>query len=285
MGTDSGHLVFVEVPESGTDVEAGGEIAANLNDLYAYMTRRLIDANVENDVAILDGHVGPGYAENTEEDFETIRRLARTEGRLPSREAVTELEAVYDWSSRTRDGDLSLAGVVSEDSGLLPFVTSTADNCLGGECPDFEECFVARARREAQEADIVVVNHHLLFADMAIKQSGFGEVLPGAGAFIVDDVVLVRWSNAAEGNADDVTTHPLPGMEARYVRLSIITEIQRGVDIGPCPAEVRSSTASRRCPSPSAPSMWVPRPSGPRWARTSVIRSRRSGSTGRSASK
>ncbi|MEJ2385407.1 MAG: ATP-dependent DNA helicase [Xanthomonadales bacterium] len=114
-------------------------------------------------------------------------RLARTEGRLPSREAVAELEAVYDWSARTRDGDLSLAGVVSDDSGLMPFVTSTADNCLGSECPDFEDCFVARARREAQEADIVVVNHHLLFADMAIKQSGFGEVLPGAGAFIVDE--------------------------------------------------------------------------------------------------
>jgi len=114
-------------------------------------------------------------------------KLARTEGRLPSREAVVELEAVYDWSARTRDGDLSLAGVVSEDSGLTPFVTSTTDNCLGGECPDFEDCFVARARREAQEADIVVVNHHLLFADMAIKQSGFGEVLPGAGAFIVDE--------------------------------------------------------------------------------------------------
>jgi len=114
-------------------------------------------------------------------------KLARTEGRLPSREAVVELEAVNEWSARTRDGDLSLAGVVSEDSGLMPFVTSTSDNCLGSECPDFEECFVARARREAQEADIVVVNHHLLFADMAIKQSGFGEVLPGAGAFIVDE--------------------------------------------------------------------------------------------------
>jgi len=114
-------------------------------------------------------------------------RLARSEGRLPSREAVSELEAVYEWSARTRDGDLSLAGVVGEDSGLLPLVTSTADNCLGGDCPDFEDCFVARARREAQEADLVVVNHHLLFADMAIKQSGFGEVLPGAGAFIVDE--------------------------------------------------------------------------------------------------
>lgn len=114
-------------------------------------------------------------------------QIARTEGRLPSRDAVSELESVLDWSARTVDGDLSISGEVSEESGLMPFVTSTADNCLGAECPEFDNCFVAKARREAQEADIVVVNHHLLFADMAIKQSGFGEVLPGAAAFIVDE--------------------------------------------------------------------------------------------------
>jgi ATP-dependent DNA helicase DinG len=113
--------------------------------------------------------------------------MARAEGRLPSREAVAELEAVADWSARTVDGDLSLAAVVSEESGLLPLVTSSTENCLGSECPQFEDCHVARARRAAQDADIVVVNHHLLFADMAIKQRGFGEVLPGAAAFIVDE--------------------------------------------------------------------------------------------------
>jgi len=113
--------------------------------------------------------------------------MARLEGRLPSKEAVAELEAVVEWSAKTVDGDLSISSVVSEESGLLPLVTSTADNCLGSECPQFEDCHVARARREAQDADIVVVNHHLLFADMAIKQSGFGEVLPGASAFIVDE--------------------------------------------------------------------------------------------------
>ncbi len=113
--------------------------------------------------------------------------MARAEGRLPSKEAVAELEAVVDWNAKTVDGDLSISSAVTEKSGLLPLVTSTADNCLGSECPQFEDCYVARARREAQDADIVVVNHHLLFADMAIKQSGFGEVLPGASAFIVDE--------------------------------------------------------------------------------------------------
>ena len=91
-------------------------------------------------------------------------QLARTDGRLPTREAVHELEALSDWAARTVDGDLSIGGGVSEDSGLMPLVTSTTDNCLGSECPEFEGCFVARARREAQQADVVVVNHHLLLS-------------------------------------------------------------------------------------------------------------------------
>lgn len=112
---------------------------------------------------------------------------ARTEGRLPSRDAVSELEEIRQWAPRTTDGDLSVSSVIAEDSELWPLVTSTTENCLGSECPRFEECFVAHARREAQDADVVVVNHHLLFADMAIKQGGFGEVLPGASVFIVDE--------------------------------------------------------------------------------------------------
>lgn len=112
---------------------------------------------------------------------------ARKDGRLPSRDSIAELEAIRQWAPVTKDGDLSISAVIAEDSDLWPLVTSTADNCLGSDCPDFEACFVANARREAQDADVVVVNHHLLFADMAIKQSGFGEVLPGASVFIVDE--------------------------------------------------------------------------------------------------
>ncbi len=112
---------------------------------------------------------------------------ARNKGRLPSRDSVAELEAIRQWASVTEDGDLSISAVMAEDSELRPLVTSTTDNCLGSECLQFDECFVARARREAQDADVVVVNHHLLFADMAIKHSGFGEVLPGAEVFVVDE--------------------------------------------------------------------------------------------------
>src|SRR5699024_4183037 len=76
---------------------------------------------------------------------------------------------------------------VPEDSPVWPRVTSTAENCLGSGCPFYEDCHVVKARREAAESDVVVINHHLLFADLALKQEGFGELLPAADAFILDE--------------------------------------------------------------------------------------------------
>ncbi len=111
----------------------------------------------------------------------------RKEGHLTSPEQVTQLQAIQAWSKRTSSGDRGEFAEVPEASPLWPRVTSTAENCLGAECPMFGDCFVVKARRAAQEADLVVVNHHLLFADLAIKQEGFGEILPGAHAFILDE--------------------------------------------------------------------------------------------------
>ena len=116
-------------------------------------------------------------------------RLAATEedGRFLTREMVSQFQEIRQWAGKTQAGDINEVTTVGEDSPLWPRVTSTSDNCLGSDCPDFKECFVAKARREAQEADVVVVNHHLLFADMALREDGFGELLPGANAFIIDE--------------------------------------------------------------------------------------------------
>ena len=118
-----------------------------------------------------------------------LHRLDQTakEGRLVSREQVSHLQSIRAWAQRTGSGDRGEFAEVPEDSPLWPRVTSTTENCLGAECPQFGDCFVVKARRAAQEADLVVVNHHLLFADLAIKQEGFGEILPGAHAFILDE--------------------------------------------------------------------------------------------------
>ena len=96
-------------------------------------------------------------------------------------------QRILAWGGRTRMGDLAELEALPDDSPLLPLVTSTADNCLGTECPYWNDCFVVQARQRAQAADIVVVNHHLLLADLALKQEGFGEILPGAQAFVVDE--------------------------------------------------------------------------------------------------
>ena len=95
---------------------------------------------------------------------------AESEGRLGNRDQVQQFQAIKAWSGATRSGDIAEVEGVPEGSPVWAQVTSTADNCLGGECPFYSECFVARARQAAQSADLVVVNHHLLFADMAIRQ-------------------------------------------------------------------------------------------------------------------
>jgi ATP-dependent DNA helicase DinG len=112
---------------------------------------------------------------------------AKGDARLGSREQVAQFQRIVAWSGRTRAGDMAELEALPEDSPLLPLVTSTADNCLGSECPFWDECFVVQARQRAQAADLVVVNHHLLLADLALKQEGFGEILPGAQAFVVDE--------------------------------------------------------------------------------------------------
>ncbi len=113
--------------------------------------------------------------------------LTRAEGRLDDRRQVDQLLRVERWSSRTMRGDISELPDIPEDSPLWPQVTSTTDNCLGQDCPEYDGCFVARARRDAQEADVVVINHHLLMADLSLKEEGFGEILPSADAFMLDE--------------------------------------------------------------------------------------------------
>ncbi|HQV40561.1 MAG: ATP-dependent DNA helicase [Moraxellaceae bacterium] len=109
------------------------------------------------------------------------------DGRFASKQTVHELQRVAEWAHTTKSGDIAELSDLPEDASVWPLVTSTADNCLGQECPMIEECPLARARKKASEADLVVVNHHLFFADVAIKEEGFGELLPEATAIIFDE--------------------------------------------------------------------------------------------------
>lgn len=102
-------------------------------------------------------------------------------------EEQDQLGYLAEWARHSVSGDIAGAGALPDDARIWPHVTSTVDNCLGQGCDFFDDCFVVKARRDAASADVVVVNHHLLFADMALREEGFAELLPSADVIVLDE--------------------------------------------------------------------------------------------------
>lgn len=115
--------------------------------------------------------------------------LARNaaDGRFISPQDAADLRAIARFAQTTQTGDKAECTAVREDSPAWLAATSTRDNCLGQDCPNVKECFVLAARRAAMEADVVVVNHHLFFADVMLRDEGMGELLPACNAVIFDE--------------------------------------------------------------------------------------------------
>lgn len=118
-----------------------------------------------------------------------LQRLEQVEvdRRFDAPELIDDLVAIKAWAATTRDGDRVELAAVPADRAVWPRVTSTVDNCLGQDCPVLAQCHLMAARRRAHDADLVVVNHHLLMADLALKEDGQGEVLPEADVYILDE--------------------------------------------------------------------------------------------------
>ena len=165
------------------------------------LVRRALEAPV--DIALLKGRA----------NYLCLHRLgiAEQDGRLPTRPAMADLEIIRRWARVTESGDTAELADVAEESPVWPMVTSTTDNCLGADCSFFQQCHVVRARRRAQEAEVLVINHHLLFADMALKEEGFGELLPGAGAFVIDEA------------------HQLPAVASQFFGISLTSRQLLGI--------------------------------------------------------
>ncbi|WP_414451804.1 ATP-dependent DNA helicase [Burkholderia sp. 22PA0099] len=108
-------------------------------------------------------------------------------GRMPTRQDTAYLQEIIRFAKITRSGDKAELASVPETAPVWSMVTSTRDNCLGQDCPQYKECFVMQARREAQQADVVVVNHHLFFADIMLRDTGMAELLPSANTIIFDE--------------------------------------------------------------------------------------------------
>ena len=123
------------------------------------------------------------------QNYVCLQRLERSvaEVRLESREDAAHLQRIRQFAALSDSGDKAALASVPEDAGAWALATSTRDNCLGQECPKHRECFVMRARKNALAADVVVVNHHLFFADVMLRDEGLAELLPACNAVIFDE--------------------------------------------------------------------------------------------------
>jgi ATP-dependent DNA helicase DinG len=122
-------------------------------------------------------------------NYVCLYRLGRAaaEARLASRDEATQLNHIVRFAKLTVTGDRADLADVPEDAPVWAHASSTRENCLGQECPDYGDCFVMRARRNALAADVVVVNHHLFFADVVLRDEGIAELLPSCNTLIFDE--------------------------------------------------------------------------------------------------
>ncbi len=145
------------------------------------------------------------------------RQMVESHSQQADPTLLSQLVKVRSWASETKTGDLGDCDAIAEDSLVIPTITSTNDNCLGKECPSYQDCFVLKARKKAMDSDVVVVNHHLFLADLAIKETGFGELIPEAEVFIFDEA------------------HQLPDIASQYFGQSLssrqIQELCKDIEI------------------------------------------------------
>ncbi|MBS0451923.1 MAG: ATP-dependent DNA helicase [Proteobacteria bacterium] len=180
-GTGVGKTFSYLVPAllSGERVLLSTATKALQDQLYGRDLPRLVDAlGLPVRTALLKGRASYLCLHRLE--------LARRDA-SPERVSQRALAKIEQWSQATRTGDLAELPGLDERSPIIPLVTSTRENCLGAQCPQFRACHVNLARREALAADVVVVNHHLFFADLSVRESGMAELLPTVRVVVFDE--------------------------------------------------------------------------------------------------
>ncbi len=172
-------------------------LLSGLRVLVSTGTRTLQDQLYEKDLPLLGGALGLPVdvaVLKGRGNYLCLHRLEQAQlqqalrgGGLLADTSRSMADRVIDWAARTSSGDLSEVPDFADSHPLWPQITSTRDNCLGQRCPQFSRCHLVKARREAQEAQVVIVNHHLLLADLTLKEDGFGDVLGTADAVVIDE--------------------------------------------------------------------------------------------------
>ena len=180
---------------------------------------------------------------------------ALSEGRFFSKEDAADVHRVARFAKKTKTGDKSECVDVPENSGVWALVTSTRENCLGQDCPYHKECFVLAARREALAADLVVVNHHLFFADVMLRDEGTAELLPACNTVIFDEAhQLPETASLFFGN--NVSTSQVLDL-ARDARVEGLASARDCLDLPSCCNVVEKAAKDLRLTLPVEPARFA----------------------------
>ncbi|MFA7241802.1 MAG: ATP-dependent DNA helicase [Sulfuricellaceae bacterium] len=169
---------------------------------------------------------------------------AKAEGRFMVREDALYLPKIERFAATSQSGDKSQLGDVPENAGVWSYVTSTRENCLGQECADYKECFVMEARKRAQAADVVVVNHHLFFADVWLRDEGLSELLPASNTVVFDEAHQLP-ETASLFFGENLSTHQLLEL-ARDAQAEALTSAKDFAELPKATAKLDKNTRDLR---------------------------------------
>src|SRR5215475_4685765 len=190
-GTGTGKTLAYLVPAVAAALGGNGRVIVSTG------TKNLQEQLMEKDIPFLQNILPKPFAATYmkgRSNYLCLNRLARAQSApvLEGLDEVDYFEEVSQWSRETETGDRAEISSLPKSISFWRHIDARSESCLGQKCPDFDACFITRMRNRAQEADIVVVKHHLFFADLSLRNGHYGSVLPDYTAVILDEAHLVE---------------------------------------------------------------------------------------------
>jgi len=190
-GTGTGKTLAYLVPAVAAALGGNGRVIVSTG------TKNLQEQLMEKDIPFLQNVLPKPFAATYmkgRNNYLCLNRLARAQSApvLEGLDEVDYFEEVSQWSRETEIGDRAELSNLPESLSFWRHIDARSESCLGQKCPDYDACFITRMRQRAQEADIIVVNHHLFFADLSLRNGNYGSVLPDYTAVILDEAHLVE---------------------------------------------------------------------------------------------
>lgn len=203
-------------------------------------TRNLQDQILQKDIPLLERALGRRITATSMKgrgNYLCLHRFEayRTAPVVRAPDDLRHLTLIEEWAARTETGDRAEVPELPEDPPLWPDIAATTDHCLGRECPRYHDCFVTRVRQRAADSDVVIVNHHLLCADAAVRHHAFGEIIPACAIQIVDEAHQL----------EDVATQYFGVALSTYQIEELVRDARRLVAAGAVAAQARAADIAR----------------------------------------